>query len=109
MAEHELLDKPFQTFNIDESGFSLAPKSPKGIHIAGDHNAQAINSGDKSQITILACVSAGGHCLPPMVIWDRKSLSAELTKDEIPGTIYGLSDKGWIDHELFNIWFHNHF
>lgn len=109
ITEHDLLDKPCQIFNADESGFPLAPKSPKGIHAIGEHSAQAINSGNKSQITILACVSAGGHCLPPMVIWDRKSLSPELTNGEIPGTIYGLSDKGWVDYELFNIWFHNHF
>ena len=51
-------------FSIDESRFSLAPKSPKGRHVVGDHSAKAINSGDKSQITELACVSAGGHCLP---------------------------------------------
>ena len=70
---------------------------------------KAINSGDKSQITILVCVSAGGHCIPPMVIWDRKSLSPQLTNSGIPGTTYGLSDKGWVNHELFNVWFHNHF
>ena len=66
MTEHDLLDKPCQIFNMDESGFPLAPKSPKGVHVVGDHSAKAINSGDKSQITVLACVSAGEHCLPPM-------------------------------------------
>ena len=44
-----------------------------------------------------------------MVIHDRKTLSAEMSNMEIPGTIYGLSDRGWIDRELFNIWFNNHF
>ena len=53
MTEHDLLDKPCQIFNMDESGFPLAPKSPKGIHVVGDHSAKAINSGDKSQITVL--------------------------------------------------------
>ena len=109
MTEHDLLDKPCQIFNIDESGFPLAPKPPKGIHPVGERNAQAINSGNKSQITVLACISAGGHCLPPMVIWDRKTLSPELTNGEIPGTIYGLSENGWVDHELFDTWFHHHF
>ena len=62
MTEHDLLDKPCQIFNMDESRFPLAPKSPKGIHVVRDHSAaKAINSGDKSQITVLACVSAGGH------------------------------------------------
>lgn len=44
-----------------------------------------------------------------MVIWDRKSLPPELAVGEMPGTIYGLSQKGWIDQELFDMWFHMHF
>ena len=109
MAEYDLLDKPCQVFNADESGFPLAPKPLKAVHCSGEHTTHAINSGNKAQITVLACVSAGGHSLPPMVIWDKKVLSPELTNGEIPGTIYGLSDKGWIDQELFKLWFHHHF
>ena len=36
-------------------------------------------------------------------------LSTEMSEGEIPGTFYGLSDKGWMDRELFSAWFHNHF
>ena len=31
-----------------------------------------------------------------------------MTLDELPGTIYGLSSKGWIDQELFHLWFEGH-
>ena len=68
-----------------------------------------MSSGVKSQVTVAACVSAGGQCLPPMVIWDRKMLPPELAVGEVPGTIYGLWDKGWIDQQLFDMWFHMHF
>ena len=44
-----------------------------------------------------------------MVIWDRKALPPELAVEVVPGTIYGLSDKGWMDQEWFNMWFHKHF
>ena len=44
-----------------------------------------------------------------MVIWDRKHLPPELAVGEIPGTIYGLSTKGWIDQELFHLWCTQHF
>ena len=44
-----------------------------------------------------------------MVIWDRKTLAPELTIGEVPGTIYGLSGNGWMDMELFDVWFENHF
>ena len=45
----------------------------------------------------------------PLVIYDKKTLKPELTVGEVPGTMYGLSNKGWIDTELFESWFTNHF
>ena len=72
-------------------------------------NAAAVNSGNKTQITVLACVNAVGHCLPPMVIFDREKFSMELANGEIPGSIYGFSSNGWIDQDLFEKWFNNHF
>lgn len=44
-----------------------------------------------------------------MVIFNRKNLTPELTRGEVPGTIYGLSPTGWIDRELFFGWFNSHF
>lgn len=108
IKENGLDGKPGQIFNMDESAMPLDPKSPKLVFDKGCH-ASCVSSGDKAQITIVACVSATGFCLPPMVIWDRQSLSPELTIGEVPGTIYGLSKKGWIDYELFDVWFNNHF
>lgn len=94
---------------MDESGFPLDPKSLKTIHVRGDHNPYTISSGNKTQITVVGCVSAAGQCLPPMVIWDRKTLKPELTIGEVPGTLYGLSTKGWMDQHLFEKWFSRHF
>ena len=37
------------------------------------------------------------------------SLKMELTIGEVPGTVYGLSKKGWIDGELFDLRFNKHF
>lgn len=108
IQENDLVGKPGQLFNMDESGMPLDAKPPKLIAVRGVP-ASAISSGDKTQITVVACVSAAGYCIPPMVIWDRKILSPELTHGEVPGTIYGLSKNGWMDMELFDLWFTNHF
>lgn len=52
----------------------------------------------------------GGTALPPMVIFGgRKTLNPDLTTGEIPGTLYGLSEKGWMNRELFLVWFYEHF
>ena len=36
-------------------------------------------------------------------------LKPELTIGEVPGTMYGLSDSGWVDSEIFESWFTNNF
>ena len=49
----------------------------------------------------MGCVNAAGHVLPPMIIFDAKNLNHAWTMNEVPGTKYGLSNKGWITTELF--------
>lgn len=109
LQEYDLLGKPGQIFNLDESGFPLNPKPPKGVFDKGTKNPSAYCTGDKAQITVLACVNAIGNCLPPMVIFDRQTFPIELATGEISGTIYGFSQSGWIDQDLFDKWFDKHF
>ena len=106
---NELLDQPCFIFNMDETGMPLDPKPPKIVAYKGHKNPSQVSSGVKTQVTVVGCVSAGGQCLPPMVIWDRKNLPPELAVGEVAGTIYGPSAKGWIDQELFDLWFTLHF
>ena len=82
----------------------LDPKPLKLVCATGTKNPVAMCAGNKAQVTVVGCVSAAGYCVPPMVIYGRKTLSREMVKDEIPGTLYGLSPKGWIDQELFEMW-----
>ena len=100
--------RPGQIFNCDETGMPLSPRPPKVAARIGQH-PYAITTGDKSQITVLACASASGYTIPPMVIFDRKHLQAEMATGEVPGTFYGLTDTGWMDSELFHKWFVHHF
>lgn len=109
IIDNNLAGKPLQIFNMDESGLSLDPKPLKCVFRRGVENPVAPSSGDKTQFTVVACISAGGSSMPPMVILDRKTLPPEFTVGEVPGTVYGLSHRGWIDQELFSIWFSNHF
>ena len=58
-------------------------------------------SGNKTQITVIASLSASGQCTPPFVIFDANRLNMEWRKDKVVGTSYGLSSNGCIDSELF--------
>ena len=108
LEDNSLVSKPGLLFNMDETGMPLDPKAPKVVVERGG-TACTVGSGDKSQVTVVGCISAAGFCIPPMVIWDRKTLAPELTIGELSGTIYGLSSNGWMDQELLKVWFRNHF
>ena len=109
LEDNGLTRCPGQVFNCDETGMPLAHKPPKVASLASQKHPYAITASEKAQITVLACASASGYAMPPMVIFDRKHLQVEMTRDEIPGTFYGLSETGWMDAELFEEWFNSHF
>ena len=109
LEDNGLTHHPAQVFNCDENGLPLSHKPPKVVARVGQKHPYAVTSGDKAQITILACASVAGDCIPSMVIFDRKSLNPVWAIGEVPGTFYGLSDSGWIDTELFEEWFKIHF
>lgn len=92
-------------FNADESGMPLDPPALKVVAPSGAKHSQAISTGNKAQVTVLACCNAAGNTMPPMVIFDRKTLKPKMTLGEVPGTMYRLSSSGWIDSELFEQWF----
>ena len=109
LLEKELVDKPTQTFNMDETGMPLNPVPLKGVCKHGTKVMVSVSSEDKSQITVVGCVSAAGYCTPLMVIWDRKTLQPDITIGRVHGTLYGLSSNGWMDMELFHTWLTSHF
>ncbi|KAK9681309.1 DDE superfamily endonuclease [Popillia japonica] len=49
-----------------------------------------------------------GVFVPPMVIFCRKRMKAELMDGAPPGTIFGCNDSGWMKLDLFEQWF-DHF
>jgi len=109
LVDNNLLDKPECIYNVDESGVPLEHRSPLVITKRGQHKVRYCTSGNKSQITVVACIKATGQCMPPFIIFDAKNLNIDWTRDEVPGTTYGLSDNGWIDTILFKEWFFRHF
>lgn len=110
MKENDLNHRPCLVFNCDESGFPLSHRPGKRVAGKGQRRVQMVSSDSKAHITVLACANASGYAIPPMVIYARASLSQQLTKGEIAGTMYGLSPgSGWIDGGLFLEWFERHF
>lgn len=70
---------------LDETGMPLDPKSQKTIVQKGTKHPRTVISGDKAQITVLACCSAARNVLPPVVVFDRKCLKPEICENKCIG------------------------
>lgn len=60
-------------------------------------------------MTIIGSGSAAGHVIPPTIIFDAKRMNHGWTSGELPGTMYGCSESGWIITDLFDSWLTDHF
>lgn len=102
-----LISKPMQIYNADETGISIVHKPGKVIAELGRRNVYSITSAERGKThTIMACVSASGYVLPPMMIYPRKRAVPDNFKVEaVPGTLFRSSETGWINSDLYLEWF----
>ena len=100
LKELDLVSRPAQVYNVDESGMPLDHRAPNIIAKRGARKVHYCASGKKGQVTIVTCANAAGQTIPPMVIFDAKNFNHAWAASEVPGTKYGLSDKGWINTDL---------
>jgi hypothetical protein len=104
-----LHDKPEQVFNLDESAFFVDPSRVKVVSATGASDVHRITTGPGRQcFTVMACVSAAGGALPPLVVFPAKNLHSTwhgTSGIAIAGTTYACSLSGWMTTEIFTDWF----
>ena len=105
-ARLNILAKPMQIFNVDETGVSVVHKPGKVVTEVGRKNVWSVTSAEKGKThTILSCVSASGVALPPFMIYPRKRIPDHMKEGAVPGAAFHCSDNGWITQELYLQWF----
>jgi len=109
LDEFKLDTCPAQIYNVDESGIPFDYKTPNIVCKRGTKKVRYRQGGKKGQVTVVACANAIGQAILPMIIFDAKKLNHAWTKNEVPGSRYGLSDNGWINSDLFEGWLVEHF
>ena len=102
-----LITKPMQVYNADETGVSVVHKMGKVLAHVGRRHVYSIASGEKGKThTVLTCVSASGMVLPPMMVYPRKKRVPDNVREGcVPNTLFVHSDTGWINADLFLEWF----
>lgn len=105
-ARLNLLSKPMQIFNVDETGISIVHKPGKVVTQLGRKNVWSVTSAEKGKThTVVSCVSASGYVIPPMMIYPRKRMTEKLQQEAVPGTLFECSENGWINQGLYLKWF----
>jgi hypothetical protein len=101
-----LFSKPNQIYNTDETGVSVVHKPGKVLAQLGRRTVYSISSAEKGKThTILACVSAAGYVLPPVMVYPRKRPVPDNFKvGAVPNTLFLSSENGWINSDLFLEW-----
>lgn len=106
LTKLQIKDCSDRIWNCDETGLSYVVKSSKVVTAIGKKYVYKRTYADRGENhTMLACVNASGHWIPPMIIFKGVRANNDLLKDAIPGSLIKLSPKGWINSELFLEWF----
>ena len=110
----DIFNDPTRIYNADESGFPLAPECGKVLYDVrnGKHVYQAGLSSSKRQVTGLLCMSAAGHYTKPLIVFPGVLPRVELRHrfyETFPQGLFGNSENGWMDSELFAQWLENGF
>lgn len=94
-------------YNVDETGLTLVNKGGKIVAPKGSKTVVMKKSGERSEnITlVVSCNATASVILPPMVIFKGVRMNEDLMKEAPEDTIFATSLKGYIDSEIFYMWF----
>ncbi|KAJ4429070.1 hypothetical protein ANN_26071 [Periplaneta americana] len=95
-----------RVYNVDETGLTIVQsKIPYVIGRKGKRQVGALTSAERgATITVIACMSASGHFVPPAVIFPRKNMSDQLMRGSPPGAVGFAHPSGWVQSNIFAQW-----
>jgi hypothetical protein len=88
--------------NMDEVPVSFDKPSSRTVNLKGTEDVSVATTGhEKSNFTVVLCITADGSKLPPMAIFKRKTvLKGCYSKD----VIISANKKGWMNSEVMKFW-----
>jgi len=71
LEDNDLMDKPSQIYNADESG---VPPAAICLKKKVKKKVRRVSFGNKAQITVVGCINASGQAIPPFIVFDAKKI-----------------------------------
>lgn len=111
LKDNDLIEKPGNIFNMDETGLQLNNRPGEVIAEKGSKSVNTITSGEKGEtVTVVSCFSGEGSYLPPYCIFKGKNKKAEYGDGLPPGSAIVMNEKSaYINSDLFLDWLKTHF
>lgn len=104
MSEHNF--GPHQMYNVDETGvegdFNSSRRKRLVLHGAPHH--WGLQTGLREHTSVVMCMSATGHVIPPLFIFKDRLNEDVLEKSHIPGATACWTDNAYVDSNVFSSW-----
>ena len=93
-------------WNCDETAFCTSPAAIKLLAQRGSRTVHEIGGDSGHQyITVLCGGCASGERLPPFILYKGKNIYKRWIEGGPAGTLYGVTDSGWMDAPNYLSWF----
>lgn len=111
LTEDNLLCKPSNIYNMDESGLSLTNEPGHVVAERGSKDVHVRKAKERGEtVTVVACCNAEGSFLPPYCIFKGVNKKAMWEESMPPGGVITMRKKSaYIDEYIFMDWLENHF
>ena len=98
---------PQQIFNCDETGITTVQGKPsKVLAKTGRRQVGGLVSAERGQLVLVEiCMNITGTFIPPLFVFPRVRMKAELMNGAFPDSIYACHKSGWTQLEIFVEWF----
>ena len=104
LTDNNLKDAQRQIYNCDETFLPLDATREKVVTLKNTKNVYAQSHGTTEHISMLCAASAAGFPLPPMIIYPKAYPGGAYTFEGPDDALYGKSESGYVDSELFIKW-----
>ncbi|XP_030746037.1 uncharacterized protein LOC115874879 [Sitophilus oryzae] len=93
-------------YNVDETGITtVQSKHPRVISLKGKKQVCAVTAAERGAlVTVVFCMNAAGGFVPPLFVFPRKNMKAELLDGAPPGSIAACHPSDWIQQHIFTQW-----
>lgn len=104
--EHKFYNNPRKIYNTDETRVQLNNVPDKVLASRGAKSVSSVTSSEKGEtITVLSCVNAEGHFIPPFCIFKGKNKKKEFEDGLPPGGCVTMNEKSaYVTSAIFLTW-----